>query len=383
MTIGLTRNPKLCVILLLSSALAACATLPSSGPTSNVVSNGSRDGLYSQYVVKQIAGDTLTLLQERGAASNFESLGDLAEDRLRVDELAPGDRLEIRIFEIGQSLFSGSEGGRDTAPLIDNNTAHEKVFSNIVLDDKGGISLPYIGKIFLSGLSRRLAETQIEHALLGKSQNPQVVITLLDSMRSSVTIMGNVRKPGRVVLTPGNERLLDGIIAAGGASEQPYDIMIRMTRQGQVRTRRLSEVSAGDARSNILLSPGDQIEVLKAPLTFLAMGATDRVSQIPFDSNALTLAEALAKMGGPSDSRADPRAIFLFRLPDVDKIDNPLTLFRLDLMQPQSYYLAQQVYLRDKDLIYIANSRANLPTKFVSILNQFFSPVVTARALSK
>jgi polysaccharide export outer membrane protein len=113
-------------------------------------------------------------------------------------------------------------------------------------------------------------------------------------------------------------------------------------------------------------------------------GATDKVSQVPFQVRSLSLSEAVARVGGPSDTRANPKGIFLFRFehsPD-GKTDKPV-IYRLDLMNPQSYFLAQRFTMRDKDLIYFSNSVANPPAKFIALINQLFSPVVTARYLAQ
>ena len=53
------------------------------------------------------------------------------------------------------------------------------------------------------------------------------------------------------------------------------------------------------------------------------------------------------------------------------------------MMRPASYFLAQQFAMRDKDVIYVANAASNRPAKLVAIINQLFSPVVTARALTR
>jgi polysaccharide export outer membrane protein len=53
------------------------------------------------------------------------------------------------------------------------------------------------------------------------------------------------------------------------------------------------------------------------------------------------------------------------------------------MLKPQSYFLSQRFAMRDKDVIYIANAAANQPSKLVGIVNQLFSPFVTARAIAR
>jgi polysaccharide export outer membrane protein len=82
---------------------------------------------------------------------------------------------------------------------------------------------------------------------------------------------------------------------------------------------------------------------------------------------------------------ADPTAVFIFR---YDETIDPASgakpvIYRLNMMEPASYFLAQRVAMQDKDVIYIANAAANQPTKLVGVINQLFSPFITARAISR
>ena len=103
-----------------------------------------------------------------------------------------------------------------------------------------------------------------------------------------------------------------------------------------------------------------------------------------FETGDVSLAEAVARAGGPTDSSADPSAIFLFRYdPQVDGAQAVPIVYRLNMLNPTSYFLAQRFLVRDKDVIYIGNAAANQPAKLVAIINQLFSPIVTARALAR
>jgi polysaccharide biosynthesis/export protein len=42
-------------------------------------------------------------------------------------------------------------------------------------------------------------------------------------------------------------------------------------------------------------------------------------------------------------------------------------------------FLAQRFMMRDQDLLYVGNARANQPSKFVQLLSQLFLPVATVR----
>ena len=52
---------------------------------------------------------------------------------------------------------------------------------------------------------------------------------------------------------------------------------------------------------------------MRYPLSFTAVGATLRNSNITFDAMGISLEEAVAKASGFDDNRADPEGVFVFR----------------------------------------------------------------------
>ena len=53
------------------------------------------------------------------------------------------------------------------------------------------------------------------------------------------------------------------------------------------------------------------------------------------------------------------------------------------MRRPESYFLAQRFEMRPRDVIYVANAGANIPTRAIQVLSLFFSPVYTAKVLSQ
>jgi polysaccharide export outer membrane protein len=104
----------------------------------------------------------------------------------------------------------------------------------------------------------------------------------------------------------------------------------------------------------------------------------------------MTLVEALAKAGGLQDQRADPAGVFLFRF-EPPRVVNALgrpqlgtgpdgstpVVYRLDLRDAKSYFLAQRFPIDDKDIVYVANADLNEIQKFFTLLNTLTGPVIT------
>lgn len=446
------------------AALAGCATLPSSGPTGRQI---RRSAEVPELGFKIVDIDQAVIDANGHQTPAATTIGRFARAG-RTDTVGPGDVLDIGIYEVGITLFSGS-GAAGVGASFDP-AAKVTRLGDVVVDANGTILLPYIGRLYVQGSTPSSIQSKIERGLRGKSQSPQALVSVKTNAFNTFYVSGDVRQPGRYTLGLPRERLLDALARAGGTTNQPNDMVVRITRGTDALESRLSEVTAG-GRLDVPLLPGDRVELFNRPRTFLIFGATDKVSQVPFGASVLTLAEALARSGGPSDRIADPSAIFLFRqvpvtqsvrgdpvvatggsqvsaqVAGVDATAVPLpaasiaagepipppmyngampsyrsdpvddrepegidavvdtsadavsapaipagatsgpapelkpVIYRLDMTRANAFFLSQRFELQDKDVIYIANARANAPTRLAQILGQLFSPFLAVRAV--
>jgi polysaccharide export outer membrane protein len=360
--------------------LAGCASLPSSGPTANEIKRGAHDQNQLGFKIVDIDGPVLQQIEARDAAADAAqpTLSSLARAG-RNDVVGPGDVLSIGIYEVGVSLFGSStySGG------VADPSARAETFPEVIVDRDGTITLPYVGRLDVAGHSTTEIEAMIVRGLKGKSQTPQALVSIKQNISSTAYVAGDVHQPGRYNLTLQSERLLDAIALAGGATNSAEDTVVRFNRGSQFLEERLGRIRAG-AADDLVLIPGDRVELLKRPRSFISLGATGKVEQTDFATGEVSLAEAVARAGGPTDAVADPSAVFLFRYepPAPGGVERPI-IYRLNMLQPASYFLAQRFVVRDKDVIYIANAAANRPAKMVNIINQLFTPFVTARALTR
>ena len=363
--------------------LAGCASLPSNGPTARAIIHQSQtpDGAVRFRIVDlNLAAVDAMNSAERERSATLQSLSALAQDR-RVDLIGPGDVLTISVYEVGVSLFGG--GTRAAPGGGFDPSAHGEAFPDTVVDAQGRIDLPYLGAIQVGGLTTEEAQKRIMGGLRGKSQDPRVLVAIHQNIANTVYVAGAVSHPGRLALTLGREHLLDAIASAGGSANTADDTIVRFVRGGRTVEQRLGTIRSNSA-DDLVLSPGDRIELIRRPRTYTVFGAVTRISQVAFETGEVTLAEALARAGGPSDAAADPSAIFLFRygLQSGSTAEEPV-IYRLNLLKPESYFLAQRFAMHDKDVIYIANARANQPAKLFGIINQLFAPFITAREIAR
>lgn len=396
----ITRS-RAAAVLLPMLLLASCNTLPDSGPVEARVLNdaarpqtnplGFRIVPVDPNVVATLAIGTVPLMSALGSGTRDPGQG---------DRIGPGDILSVSILELGSGLFSGSgslAAGGAANPLSGGPGPSASVTTEnlppIAVDSGGYVDVPYVGRLYARGRTVGQLAGAIQAGLKGKSQMPQVLVRITTDLANSVIVSGDIRKPGRQPLTLAHEELLDMIAIAGGPAHASEDSVVQLTRAG--RTARIPlKTLEEDPDQNIALRPGDRLQISYLPRSFTVFGATSKVSETSFSAPDLSLAEALARIGGPLDERADPNAVFLFRFESASAarrlgvpvpvgVQSTPLVYQLDMMNPTSYFLAQKFAMKDKDLVYIANAKSNKFYKFFNLISMIVSPAITGIAVSR
>jgi polysaccharide export outer membrane protein len=251
----------------------------------------------------------------------------------------------------------------------------------------GAITIPYAGRIKVVGRTPDEVERRIEALLRPIALDPQALVAVKRSAANAVTVTGDALKGARVPLSPGGDRLLDVIGAAGGATEPVHETFVRLSRGEIIATIPLARLVA-DPEQNIFAEPGDVLTVLRQPQTVSVFGATGKNAAVTFATERMSLTEALAKAGGLLDDRADPRAVFLLRYEPVELVralGQPIAtrapagispiVYRLDLLEAKSYLLAKQVPVQDKDIIFVANAETVPITHALRVLSKVTGPI--------
>jgi polysaccharide export outer membrane protein len=145
-----------------------------------------------------------------------------------------------------------------------------------------------------------------------------------------------------------------------------------------------------DPRQNVILQPDDVMTVLFQPYSFVALGATNRNEEVPFEATGVTLAQAMGRVAGLQDARADVKGVFLFRLEDPAVLtpeertsarttpDGKVpVIYRINLKDPATFFVAQSFPIRDKDVLYVSNAPLADFQKFVNVIYSTLLPVAT------
>ncbi len=357
-------------------AIGGCSTLPAAGPTSAQIRRAETKDNQTGFQIVDIDAATTARLAIHGATTTpLATLDEVG----RTDTLGPGDTLSIGIFEVGVTLFTRGNGAAAQSSFTPSASGTDLT---VRVDSSGNVQLPYVGRVSVVGKTPSQVERTIEQGMIGLSQRPQVVVAVKTNAFNVFYVSGDIRTPGRFELGLPRERLLDAIARAGGTTNQPNDMIVRVTRSARSAETRLSEINAsGD--QNIALLPGDRIELFNRPRTFLVFGATEKVSQVAFGASSLSLAEAMARIGGPSERTADPAAVYLFRYDTSLGAEPKPIVYRLNMIRADSYFLSQRVEMQDKDVIYVSSAAANAPGKMTQIIGQLFTPLALARSLTQ
>ena len=377
---------------LLCAAVPACSALPTSTPEERAVFKAERSAANS------IGFHIVDLQPEVVAAINLAPADDLrALDALgrprRADAIGVGDT----VFEVGTSLF-GAASGQDAAtdagtaaanPITPGAARH--AIPGMQVDAGGNIAFPYVGRIRAAGRTPSELAAAIVGGLKSKSTDPQVVVAVANNLSNTLFVSGDVARPGRVPLTLGRERLLDVIALAGGAAKPDYDTYVQVTRQGRT-ARILLRTLTQQPQQDIALMPGDRVQLTYKPRSFTAFGASQKVEQVPLNTATVSLAEGIARTGGPANDRADANAVFLVRYEapavarrlglEVQPAGTPV-MYRVDMLNPTNYFLTTKVAMRDQDVLLIASARTDQINKLFGLVSQFFLPVLVGRSVTQ
>ncbi|WP_029922309.1 polysaccharide biosynthesis/export family protein [Nevskia soli] len=369
-----------------SLGLAACSSLPNSGPrTSQIHDEYQPQASSHPFELVEVTDSTIQVLKHRPAPTLAAQFGDDANTPDLV--IGRGDGLTITIWEVGSdTLFSSSPTA--VAPMATVNSARGSVIPEQIVGSDGCITIPFAGRIPVANHTTTDVQRIIEQALGGKAQKPQVLVNLTHNSSNLVTVVGEVTNGARVPLSPYGERLLDVLATAGGIKVPTFETRVQLTRRDSSVTVPLLQVLR-DPGENVHLHPGDDLVITRQPESFTAFGATGHNALISFDAARITLTEAVAKAGGLTDSRADPRGVFLFRFepksiaenlgtaPSEINDDAPVpVVYQLDLSKAGSYFLAQNFDVRDHDILYISNSPSTELEKFLNLVGLVVQPLI-------
>jgi polysaccharide biosynthesis/export protein len=353
---------------------AGCSSISGTGPSTSDVVEEAGTWAAPRYELVDIDSNVVETLRHRGPDSFLAHFGDYrpsVEPRIGI-----GDTVSVTIWEAGA-------GGLFSAALVSDRFSTGSKSATIpdqVVGRDGAITVPYAGRIPVAGRTTRAVQTVVEHALLGKAIQPQVLVNVAHSVSNTVTVTGEVANGARVPLSVKGDRVMEVIAAAGGIRAPVNETYVQLSRGDVTERVAMTRVTA-DPKENIYMRANDVLTLIRDPQTFIAYGATGRNAEISFDAEGINLSQALAKAGGLLDFRADPTGVFVFRFePEAIaralRPDSPLIrhgystpiVYRLNLREANGLFVAQSFQVLNRDLLYVSNAPITDLQKFIDIV---------------
>ena len=219
-------------------------------------------------------------------ASSSAATATVPEDR-RLVELGPGDQITLEVY--GQPDMT----------------------STLYVGNDGTISVPLAGPVQVSGLTPVTAAKRVEEALVAGQflVAPHVTIAVLVGKSQRVSVLGEVRTPGRYTIEP-NTSIFDLLAQAGGTTQDSSDVIYisRTGADGTVSRYPINLKATGDrgpTDSLQKLQSGDEIMVPRAE-QFYIYGEVTSPNKYRMEPG-MTVVEAIVRAGGVTPRGSDRR----------------------------------------------------------------------------
>ena len=363
------------------------------GEVAAQVGENSANGIASAKVTLALAG---TL--DRLSAANAPTSSFFNDSGAREPVFGAGDVLAITVIEqVTGGLFSASN------VAATEHGANVITLPGVQIDGKGMISVPYLGSVMAAGLTETTLGEILTQGLEAKTPSPVVMVRRTLDMSNTVLVTGIAGTSGPVQLTPARETLIDVIARAGGSQMQPSDTLLRMTRQGQTRSIRLSALQQ-EPRLDIAMQRGDVVSLESAVQRYTVLGAALVEASRPLPPSGTSLAEAIGDSGGLNDTRADDQGVYVLRYesrstlaalgvkaPPNTPPNTPATapatgevpmLYQFDMGSVDGIFAAQAFDLRANDVVLVANAQGVGLTKALQLFSNAAQSVSTAQIIS-
>jgi len=235
----------------------------------------------------------------------------------------PGDQLMVQVIDVEE--FKGGKVVR--------------------VDDSGSVTLPFIGRIEVSGMTLRDLEAGIALKLSKYVVSPRVGVTITERRALPVTVAGAVRNPG-VQNVAGGKTLFEVLAMAGGVLPDA-GYRIRLTRRvsegpipvagaqedaaGQyyVAEIPLKNLESGSSSDNVAVLPNDFISVPRAEVIYV-LGDVKKTGPFPLaDGQTVSVLQALGMAEGTLKTAAPSKASIKRRAGEDKVIDIPVDIDKI------------------------------------------------------
>lgn len=375
----------LCGVAVISSITGCANFIPQSGPSTKAVKSAT-----DSMVILKLTPQIVLKMNEKDELNSFKKEIDKFLSKPYSPRIGKGDIIEVQIYEAPPPvLFSISSYGSVSKGVSSINLPSQFV------DDKGYISVPFAGRIFVLGKRPEEVALEIQEKLSKIANNPQVIVKVPSFISSTVTVFGHVKESKKVTLGYTTLTLLDVLSSVGGITSPIDKTLIRITRKDEEITIPAEDIIT-DPSLNINLEPGDVITVIFQDKSATFLGATGKNVELEFEAKGISLSQALGRVGGLKDEISHAKGLFVFRFENKEILDDlnikysgytkdnkvPV-VYNIDMSNPNSIFVLRDFKLKDKDIIYVSDAPSVQLSKFLSMVRDIIQPVFMIKVLSR
>jgi len=335
------------------TTLSACDSLPRGAAIqAEVVS--SADVKANDFAVYPVTKSMLPVVAAWPRVGDIPSSGWISRARGPAGQvIAAGDRLSLTIWENSENSLLATPGQREVA------------MKEMAVSPDGTIFVPYLDRIYVSGMSQEVARETIQKQLSVINPAAQVQLAIASGRRNSVDLVGGVASPGTYPLPDQDYTVMNLISQGGGVPSAMRNPQVRLVRNSKNYVTSLATLYENPGMDTTLRG-GDKLIVEPDKRYFLALGASGSEQNTYFEKDRVTALDAMAMIGGVNDQRGDPAAILVLRHYPSDAVkpndagpSNERVVFTLDLTKADGLFSAGEFQINPGDLVMVTESPVN------------------------
>ena len=261
--------------------------------------------------------------------------------------LGPGDQIRIHVVNV------------DEVPK-----------DPIVVGLDGFVSLPFVGRVKIGGLTTSQAEAELDKLYRNFLVRPDISISVVEFQSQPVSVLGAVKTPG-VQQVRGSRTVIEMLSSAGGLTENAGS-RLKLTRRmewgplplpnakndpsGQFSVAEISLKSLFEAQNpqeNILIKPNDTLSVPVADTVYVIGHVLKAGPLVVTEQDRMTVLQAVSMAGG-LDRMAQPKHARILRRQAGKPERTEIAVNLADVLEGKTSDFPMQA----DDILYVPN---NLP----------------------
>lgn len=352
------KSLSIVTALLGSLLLVGCVLPRGAALQSEIVRNADDED--SAFAVVPVTRETLTTVSKWPGTGGGGLAGWIGAGRGSDGGLIrAGDAVNITIWD-----------NEENSLLVPLGTKRVEL-SGTVVSASGGIFVPYVGEVTISGQTPDQARRTIESKVLAVAPSAQVVLARGAGKQSAIDLVTGVAQPGSYPMDGRQQTILSVLAEGGGIQNGLRNPIVRLIRDGKTYEIPAERLLA-DGAQNTSMRGGDKVVVVSDERYYIALGATGTERLIHFEKETLTALEAISIAGGISDGRANPKGVLVLR-------DYPQNAVRADGSGPAKAQVVFTIDLTTADGLFAARTFRIYPKDTVMATE---SPVVAIQSIA-